>query len=718
LTELVRYEAARKALAEAVAIDEVKEIYDRADVAARHYAKQARNKDLEIQAAQIRFRAERRLGELLAAQKERFGLSKGGRPKKTSSETEGVSAPEITLKDLDIDHKLSSRAQRVAALPTEKFEALLDQHSEEMRTGVGRIAMDLLKVNADQDGRQARRDLAKTLSDASAALPTGRRYPVIYADPPWHRKQGVTSRSYENHYPTMTWSEICALPVADLVLPDAWLFLWIPRAHAFALHEIEAERDRADGGGKVRVREKMPLAWAVAESWGFDAYSTAFVWTKTDEDHPDEAGGAVLVRDQDELLLMFKRGNGLPKPANGEKFGSNHRERSRPLGHSTKPQHYRRMIATMSGAGVPVLEMFARFDADNPPPPGWDLWGNQAGPQADASAAADWPTEDDWTRAGLARREERLWEHPAVANKHVVTMTRDYPDGVSFDVATCQCGWTFRCETAAHGAWYREEAVDAHRRELIAASETQQFADSEAATPPTDQPAAPAASPTPDDRIVETVAENPLGAHPAVPPAGRPGSEIHDAPIELSEFDALKMFSDFCHPRRAELLPVIAQAYAERGLAIQQSATGQWMLREAGWTRLRELEAERKALEPAPAEHPLDIPTFLRREPKKQQVNIEPQLVLDLARVDLEQPEVVDGQLQTRLPLGEDELGIQAALLAVDAGEIADREAFRLAEGRGYLHITTKSIRVTDEGRAFLAQLVAPAPAAELEARA
>jgi N6-adenosine-specific RNA methylase IME4 len=156
---------------------------------------------------------------------------------------------------------------------------------------------------------------------------------------PGCESRAFTSRSYENHYPTMTWSEICALPVKDIVLPDAWLFLWIPRAHAFALHEIETEVTLLDGT-VTRARVKMPLAWAVAHSWGFDAYSTAFVWTKTGEDHPDEAGGAVLVRDQNELLLMFKRGRGLPKPDNGEKFGSNHRERSRPLGHSTKPQHF------------------------------------------------------------------------------------------------------------------------------------------------------------------------------------------------------------------------------------------------------------------------------------------------------------------------------------------------------------------------------------------
>jgi hypothetical protein len=245
------------------------------------------------------------------------------------------------------------------------------------------------------------------------------------------------------------------------------------------------------------------------------------------------------------------------------------------------------------------------------------------------------------------------------------------------------------------------------------------IADSADASPAADQPAAPAVSPTPEDRIVDTVADEiHASTETAVPPAERPGPEFPDAPIELSELDALKMLSDFCHPKRAEVLPRIAASYAERGLAILQSATGQWVLREAGWARLRELEDERKAFAPPPGEHPLDIPAFLRREPKKPKAQIEPQLALPLARIDREPPEVVDGKLQTRMPINADDLAMQAALLAVDAGEIADRELVRQAESEGYLHITTKSIRLTDEGRAWLAHLVAPAPAAELEARA
>src|SRR6266705_792552 len=154
MTVLVKYEAARRALAEAVAVDEVLEIRDQAE-ALRHAARVAKDRDLEIKASQIRFRADRRLGELIVAQKETVGLNRGAAAGGKKDSPRGSYSEQRderpTLAEAGIDRKLSSRAQRVAALPPEKFEYLLEQHGEEMRSGAGRVAMDLLKINAEQD---------------------------------------------------------------------------------------------------------------------------------------------------------------------------------------------------------------------------------------------------------------------------------------------------------------------------------------------------------------------------------------------------------------------------------------------------------------------------------------------------------------------------------------------------------------------------------------
>ncbi len=381
MNDLANYDEACRLIANAVRVDEAAEIRSKAD-ALRVYAKQAKNLDLEIHCAQIRSRAERRLGEILLAAKEAGQLAEG-RPKNCADEEQ---FSRVTLAAAGIDRKLSSRAQRTAEIGDVRFEALMTMMRQQAEAG-GRVITDVLKVDRENEQRDARRDLAKALSETSRALsPKGQRVPCIYADPPWERKQGVTDRSYENHYGTMTWAEICAMPVKDRVLDDAWLFLWIPRAHMFARHKVVIEAMVAATGEMVIVELELPLAHAVAKAWGFDHFCTAFVWTKTDEEHPNDQGGGVLVFDQDEILLMFRRGRGLPKPATDEKFKSNYRERKRE--HSRKPEHYRNMIRAMTG-GVPVLELFARVDDENPLPPDWLAWGNQAAPELDPDVVLD-----------------------------------------------------------------------------------------------------------------------------------------------------------------------------------------------------------------------------------------------------------------------------------------------------------------------------------------
>jgi hypothetical protein len=112
---------ARRAIAEAMAVDEVQTIRNKAD-AMRVYAKQAQNRQLEVDAAEIRLRAERRLGELIIWQKQTVGLNPGsagtlrGRNSSGGAVLEPLENKPPTLAEAGIDKKLSMRAQKLAAV--------------------------------------------------------------------------------------------------------------------------------------------------------------------------------------------------------------------------------------------------------------------------------------------------------------------------------------------------------------------------------------------------------------------------------------------------------------------------------------------------------------------------------------------------------------------------------------------------------------------------
>ena len=121
---LVRYDAARKAIAAAHRVDEVKQIRDKAE-AVRVYAKQARDLEMQNMAAEIRLRAERRAGQLLVEMREtgQRQAKDRGRPKKLS----GTS----TLPRLGLTRDQSSKWQQLAGrIDDATFERALIQTKE------------------------------------------------------------------------------------------------------------------------------------------------------------------------------------------------------------------------------------------------------------------------------------------------------------------------------------------------------------------------------------------------------------------------------------------------------------------------------------------------------------------------------------------------------------------------------------------------------------
>jgi N6-adenosine-specific RNA methylase IME4 len=182
--------------------------------------------------------------------------------------------------------------------------------------------------------QQIKRDERHSRIGPSPELPVG-EFDLVSADPPWQMGNLASSGSPEQHYPTMTTTEIAELkiPAAD----NAILFMWV-------------------------VSSLLPDALKVIEAWGFVPKST-MVWVKP------SIGPGNYVRNRHELLIIATRGNRpLPEPK--------HRVDSvveAPRGrHSEKPKVFYELIERMYPHAT-RLELFARGKQR----PGWTFWGNE-----------------------------------------------------------------------------------------------------------------------------------------------------------------------------------------------------------------------------------------------------------------------------------------------------------------------------------------------------
>jgi N6-adenosine-specific RNA methylase IME4 len=342
VTDLALYDAARAALAAAVRVDEVRDVLAGA-AAIRAYAQQAKDREMEANAVVLRERAERRLGEMLVAQRDSGGLARGGRPAKPVPDAEQVSMPEITLADMGIDRKLSSRAQRKAGIALQAFEAMVEGVRDRIIAGHG---SDTLKAvtTADKQAHRAARERA--LGAMQCALPD-KKYGVILADPewrfePWSRETGL-DRAADNHYPTSCTEVIAARDVPAIAARDCVLFLWA-------------------------TVPMLPHALLVMAAWGFD-YRSHCVWSKVRPTGEPAIGTGYWFRNCHEILLVGVSGD-IPAPAPGEQEIS---LLEAAIGtHSEKPEEFYRLIEDYFPT-LPKIELNARRAR-----PGWDAWGNEA----------------------------------------------------------------------------------------------------------------------------------------------------------------------------------------------------------------------------------------------------------------------------------------------------------------------------------------------------
>lgn len=118
-----KHQAMIIAIAECYEVDDVKEIRDRA-AALEVYARQALNVEAEQRAMEIRIRAERRAGQLLAELQKGKG---GGDQKSDHSTQHTLSDFKKAKRDAGISDDQAVRWQKLAAIPQADFESKIQQ---------------------------------------------------------------------------------------------------------------------------------------------------------------------------------------------------------------------------------------------------------------------------------------------------------------------------------------------------------------------------------------------------------------------------------------------------------------------------------------------------------------------------------------------------------------------------------------------------------------
>lgn len=204
-------------------------------------------------------------------------------------------------------------------------------------------------------------------------LPEG-RFACVYADPAWPFQgySGEVGATIGNkgdgrrHYKPMSLEAIAALPVADIVAKDAWLFMWI-----------------------TSPLELVAAHLPIMKAWGFKPSAVGFTWVKikrglTEQqlriirmaDHNLHLGRGLTTRKNTERCLIGRRGS--PKRLSAsvrEVILAPIRE------HSRKPDEARERIERFCEG--PYLELFARDTRA-----GWTSWGNEVGKFNTAGEAA------------------------------------------------------------------------------------------------------------------------------------------------------------------------------------------------------------------------------------------------------------------------------------------------------------------------------------------
>jgi len=318
-TTLVTYEAARHALQVCVSIDDAKNIKDKVE-ALKAYAKQTNDIDMEIWLAEIKFRAEARIGEISREIPKALPTSGQSHTKSKVLENAGIS------------RGTASRCEKVADIPEEKREQIIAEAKENKKP------ISTKKVLSEKKTKAKKANVVKQeIEIANTELPVlSRKYHVISIDPPWPYENGkqntydADSRRVANPYPEMSIEQIGEIQIPS----DDDCVLWLWTTHRF-----------------------LPDSFELLKEWGF-TYKATMVWDK------EKIGMGHWLRMQCEFCLLAIKGNPVWENTTVRDIISSPRRE-----HSRKPDEFFEMVDDICVGAK--LEYFSREKRE-----GWDTFGN------------------------------------------------------------------------------------------------------------------------------------------------------------------------------------------------------------------------------------------------------------------------------------------------------------------------------------------------------
>lgn len=135
---------------------------------------------MQNRCAEIKIRAERKAGEMLAETEK----NPGGQPEHKSYLSHDVTGRSPKLSELGVSRKESSRWQSIASIPEEQFERHVEQtkQAKQELTSAGALRLArTLKQQTTHKELQKQESPTCALSDLGRLVSEGRRFGTIYA---------------------------------------------------------------------------------------------------------------------------------------------------------------------------------------------------------------------------------------------------------------------------------------------------------------------------------------------------------------------------------------------------------------------------------------------------------------------------------------------------------------------------------------------------------